>query len=389
MTPVKARFLAVLFAAILLLSFSPTTVSALESFGIGALPANPRADNPRTKSIFVYEVQPGRTLTDAIKVINNSPTTKTLSVYPIDSQLSSDGAFACAQAADIAKSVGSWITLEKERVTLKPGTNETIRFTIKVPKGAEVGEHNGCIAIQDLTSRQKDARGIVLSFRSALRVAVTIPGEIKASLQIVAVKTKDASSQKLQISPVLKNDGNVSLDADITVKLVDVFGAAHVASTGQLPVLPRTEAQYNFELNKPFWGGWYQRIVEVNYHQLLQNGQPAKDTHLAAHKEWLYVPPQPGAVALIASLVLAIGVGTIYWVRLRRYQRMIEATKKHYRVREGDNVQAIAEKFEQDWKLLVKLNNLKPPYTLQAGQVLAIPQAHKVRSVKTKHKKTR
>lgn len=34
--------------------FSTLQVSALESSGVGALPANPRPDAPRSKSIFVH-----------------------------------------------------------------------------------------------------------------------------------------------------------------------------------------------------------------------------------------------------------------------------------------------------------------------------------------------
>ena len=389
MIALKARRLLSVFVAVFLIATMAPPASALESFGIGALPANPRADNPRTKSIFVYEAQPGKTIVDAVKVINNSSGPKTLSIYPVDSQLSSDGAFACAQAADTPSGVGKWLKLAKEKVTLQPGTNETVSFTMTVPRGAEVGEHNGCIAIQDLTTQQKDARGIVLNFRSALRVAVVVPGKTKASLKIVDVKERELPQQKLQISPVLRNDGNVSLDANLQVKLVNVLGLQATASKGQLPVLPRTDAQYNFELTTPFWGGWYNRIIEVDYKQLMQNGSAAKDTHLVASSKWLYVAPHPIALMIIVGLILLLIAGGVYLIRNRRRHALIDASKKHYRVQEGDNIQAVAEKFGQDWKLLIKLNRLKPPYTLRPGQILAIPQLTKDRPEKANPKRVR
>ncbi|MEK7153003.1 MAG: LysM peptidoglycan-binding domain-containing protein [Patescibacteria group bacterium] len=356
---------------------------AIESFGIGALPAHPRADSPRTKSIFVYEVAPLSKVEDAIKVINNSDKTKILSVYPVDSQDSSDGAFACAQAVDRRSGVGNWIQLAKDQVTLQPYTNETIAFTLNVPANADVGEHNGCIAIQDLTTKQTNERGIVLSFRSALRVAVTVPGKIEAELRLVAIKSRNLNRKTLQISPVLKNSGNVSLDTDLSVALTDIFGRAHSSAKGQLPVLTKSQAQFNFEVTKPFWGGWYKRVVKATYKPLTQTGAGNKK-HLKAPTVWLFVPPQPLAIGFEIAGVVIVALCLAYWLWRQRRQRIIEMTKKHYRIREGDNIQSIAEKFGQDWKRLAKLNRLKAPYILRPGEILTIPQPHLKGKVKKK-----
>lgn len=146
---------------------------------IGGTPARPRDGNERSKSIFLHEIKPGQSKTDTVKVFNNSDKRQEVQVYAVDAQISSGGAFACKQKAEDVKEAGKWIKLERERVSLAPYTTQEVDFTIRVPEGVDVGEHNACIAIQGLGEESVSSQGgINLSFRSAIRVAVTVPGEI-------------------------------------------------------------------------------------------------------------------------------------------------------------------------------------------------------------------
>jgi len=89
-----------------------------------------------------------------VKVVNNTPIRKTFLIYAGDSTPSTDGAFACKQFSEEKKDVGAWIKLEKSEITMDPSTNQVIPFTITVPKNASVGEHNGCILIQEKKEAQ-------------------------------------------------------------------------------------------------------------------------------------------------------------------------------------------------------------------------------------------
>lgn len=122
---------------------------AIEYGGFGGRPAYPRADNPRTESIFVHTLEPGAVQKEGVTVINNSSETKTVLVYAADSTPSTGGAFACKQFAEEQKDVGSWIKLEKSEIKLPAGSTQLVPFTITVPLNAGVGEHNGCILIQE------------------------------------------------------------------------------------------------------------------------------------------------------------------------------------------------------------------------------------------------
>lgn len=355
--------------------------SAIETSGIGALPAHPRSENPRTKSIFVYDVTGNDVVSDAIKVINNTDTTKTLAVYPVDSQKSSDGAFACAQMADPKKAVGSWIKLAKSQVTLEANTNEVVPFTLTVPANVSAGEHDGCIVVQDAApATQKSGNGIVLSFRSALRVAITTPGDLKANLSFTGVKIRDISSAVLGISPVIKNDGNVSADPSISVKLNGV-GPLHYTFTtvgGQFPALPNQETRFNFEMPKPYWGGWYNIAVQATYKKPLSSGE-LSDTVTAANaaEATIFVMPQQQA------LIIEGGVGAVILILLiLLIIKLIHRSKSSppeepelidYLVKEGDTIESVAYHHHTTWKHLADINKLQSPYIMDVGQIIKVP----------------
>ncbi len=125
----------VIALTVLGMSFS---VSAIEYGGFGGRPAFPREDNARTESIFIHTLEPGITQKEGVKVVNNTQEKKTFLIYGSDLTPSTDGAFACKQFLEEKKDVGTWIELSKNEVTLDPGTNQVIPFTITVPKNASV-----------------------------------------------------------------------------------------------------------------------------------------------------------------------------------------------------------------------------------------------------------
>jgi len=377
---IRALFLiasAVVSGALILSGVSAATASALDSYGIGAVPANPREDVPRSKSIFVYEADKNEAVEDAIKVINNSKEERSIRVYPVDSQRSSDGAFSCEQAVEDRDGVGGWLKLEKETTTLDAGESEDIPFTLNVPKNADVGEHNGCIAIEDANPDKADkeasGNGIVLSFRSAIRVAVVVPGDINANLSFKSVDTK-ADQDSVTVSPTLSNEGNVSVDANIAVALTDYFGNEYASDSGTFAVLNGDESKFNFKLGAPFWGGWYKVSANSEY-QILNpsGGDQGEAKTVRANESWLYVTPQPLALLLYVVALLLLVVGIVWLVIRHRNEKLLHQRMRKYKVMEGDNLQSIAQKYESDWKLLARVNGLKPPYVIATGDTIKVP----------------
>lgn len=370
---IRTIVLSISLLAMSVMSVVPHSVNAIESFGVGAVPANPRIDNKRSQSIFVHELDPNESIKDAVRVVNNTDQEKTIAVYPVDSQQASDGAFACAQAADPKKNVGNWIKLEKEQLVLPAHTMETISFTITAPKDASVGEHNGCIAIQDLKRNEANSNGIVLSFRSALRVAIMVPGEVRTGLDFKTLKT-ELTNKNIKATPSFRNTGNVSLDTDVRVTVDNLFGLQVAAAGGIFPILRDTTSQFNFELKRPFWGGWYKVGGNATYEAIqTADKKNARSAPIAITSAWLFVKPQPAALAVEIGSLLAVGAAATYIIWRVRRTRLLDRYAIIYKVQDDDDIETIAAHHDVSWKTLAKMNHLRPPYQLTVGQSLKVP----------------
>lgn len=365
--------------AFLLASPNPNSVNAIEGGGIGGVPANPRDDNPRSKSIFVYKLDKGTSVDDALQVVNNTPSAKTLLVYAVDSQIASGGAFTCGQKADKPIAAGLWVKLSNDRVTVGPNSTKKVDFKVSVPKDAAPGEQNACIVIQDANSAPVDqGNGINLSFRSAIRVAITIPGEITKGLDFTGFSVEKLNDDRLRMSASLRNNGNVSLDSNVTAKLKTLFGGTVRSAGGDFPVLAGSEAKFNFEVDKVFWGGWYKAQASAEYNsdtsQAIGEGQ--NNQKIDSKEVIIFVPPQPAALAIeVAVLVVAMSA-VAYFLLRRRYYQQLSARSKNYTVKKGDTINSVAKSSGISWKRLAKLNGLKAPYTLKQGDKIKVP-SHK------------
>jgi hypothetical protein len=354
-------------------------VLAIEYGGFGGRPAYPRSDNPRTESIFIHTLEPGAIYEEGVQVINNSSASKTVIIYAADSTPSTGGAFACKQFSEPKTDVGAWITLAKSEVTLKPAANEIIPFTIHVPQNVSVGEHNGCILIQEKKARDQGQTGMSLSIRTGLRVAITIPGEITRKLEIAGFTATPEKDGGFLLHPLAKNIGNVSIDANVAVITRYFFGPTLFTHGGQYPIMRGETSDWNFELKKPFWGGWYRSSFALTYDANPEAGVGVQSgkalTQLQSPSVWFFSFPRPAALAIeIAVLLLIAFGGFLFWLSRKR-KRWIKENWVEYEVKAGDNIQELAKKFDVSWKLLTKVNKLKPPYGFKQGDKIKSPPA--------------
>lgn len=378
----KASCLVVLLAATLA---SGPSALAVEYGGIGGRPANPIPGNSRTESIFVHEINPGESIQDGIRLINNTAETKTLTVDAVDSVVSSGGAFACAQKVQDKKDVGAWITLESSEVTLESMTNQVVNFTLNAPASADVGEHDGCIVIQEKgAAPQEQGGGIQLSFRTGIRVAVMVPGDITRKLEnpVMEISSKDDGS--FVIGEHVRNTGNVSIDASVKAEVTSVFGP-HIASLGgTYPILRGQTSDFNFELPRPFWGGWYAASPVVTYDEHASAGigkaSGQELTVLRGPSVTFFSMPMPAALAIeIAVLALLVALIVLAALRAAKAAR-IRKTWTAYEVQQGEDLNVLAQRFGVSWRLLAKVNKLKPPFVLKPGESIMAPPSSKPRA---------
>ncbi len=360
----------------LFLGQQPDSISAIQGGGIGGVPANPRADNSRSKSIFVYKLERGEAVDDAVQVINNTEGPKTLAVYAADAQVASGGAFACAQKVENPIATGSWIDISEGQVTLAPGTKQNVSFKLTVPDDAVPGEQNACIVIQDAKSEPVDqGNGIKLSFRSAIRVAVTVPGEITKELDFTGFDVTELDNDKTRLSASLRNNGNVSLDTDVRTNIKTFFGNRVRSAGGEFPILAESEVQFNFEVDDIFWGGWYktQATAEYNASPDQSIGEGENNTTIYGEEKIIFITPKPQALLIEVLAFVVIAGGAIYYIGRQKRYKNLRAKSKNYAVKKGDSINSVAEKHGVSWRLIAKINGLKAPYHIKPGDKLKIP----------------
>lgn len=368
----------VLLAIVFLAAASVSTVAA-QSSTVGITPAFPSEENPRTAAIFIHTIKPGESASDGILVVNNTKETRTVNLGVVDSSASVDGSFSCKQNTEKQTKVGTWISLEKKSVELAAGTNEIVKLAITVPKDAGPGEHGGCITAQDTKSYgAKKGSGVLLGFRSAVRVAITVPGKIVKELSIVRIETKRLAGGNYSVSPVAKNSGNVSLDVQTRAQLVSKLGQqTPIKDDAKYPIMPGATMGWPYVFERPFWGGFYRARVSISY-----NANPADGLgenmgavkKVRAESGYFFMIPAPQAMAVYAAAVLLL-VGLPLWrLRKRRIRKGLNTTWQAYTVQLGDTLAGLAATHGVRWKKIAKVNHLKAPYVLSEGQEMLLPR---------------
>lgn len=365
--------------AVGLLAILPASALAVDYGGVGGRPANPVAGNARTQSIFVYDLDLGGVKNDGVRVFNNTAEQRTVAIEAVDSVASSDGGFACAQAVDPKQDVGSWVTVSAKTVVLKPRSSSVVPFQLKVPESADAGEHDGCITIQDVSSNAQTQRsgGVVLGFRSALRMVVTIPGELSRRLEFAGLDVaRSSEGRTVIIRPRLKNVGNVSADTKLSVVASTVFNRKTYTNGGTYPVLPRTTGSWNYEFKPSIFGGWYSISAQASYaSDATQDvGKDGAQTIVKSGVRTIFIAPDATGSTIIFGGIGLVAVFAWLWHNRRRRIKLLRIGAIDHVVKKSDTIQSVSEKHGVSWKAVAQINSIKAPYVLDAGATLKIPK---------------
>jgi hypothetical protein len=419
------KIAATLALAGLLAGVLPSSANAALTFGVR--PAFPREENSRTESIFVHTAGPGEVIAEGVRVINNSADAKHLLLYAEDSASSTGGGFACGQLSEESTGVGTWVAFDLSTfilvptivgedsvavpapvvaepvvvaegeevaapvvnyvegikpgelpgtvdIVIPPGKDLIVPFTITVPQNAQVGESNGCILVQEVKSQEAEA-GVSLSMRSGLRIAMTVPGDIKREL-VFANFLKRREGGSMYFMPSVKNVGNVSVDTNILVDVRYFFGKRHEEFGGQFPILRGETYEFNFEMKRPFWGGLYSARSEFSYdnNPEAQVGvNTGKElTTVYSKKLWFFMMPTPEAAAIELGVLLILVVAGALGARAVQTRRMRKRWIP-YTVRKNESLADFADRMNLNKKLVARVNGIRSPYFIYKGQVVVIP----------------
>ena len=391
------RILAVTAVAALAMS---SLVSA--SGSVGGRPANPDPDNPRTQSIFIYTLKGGETKNDQVYLSNSGDTAETVELYAVDGTVTNTGAFTCKQEVESRDDIGKAITISKNEVVVPANGNLLVDFSLTMSKDADVGEHDGCIVVQKKDDQGQQTGSVRVRTRTAIRVAVTVPGDIHREVSIssfdVGQRIKESETKyhlSRTISPGsvlstefgLKNIGNVSADVDTHVYVRDLFGNVVSQNGGQYAVIANTTFGVNYDSDfHPFFGGWYKVKADVAYDKRAGSFGTANNAQLLRTEGpeitvffWPSVP-----LLMSIGLLIVVAAGFFVWHKMQSRKAPARARKAlkqpeqvmwgPYVVQEGDTVEELARQHDVPVSKVAVLNKLQAPYTLEPGQKIYLPR---------------
>ena len=284
--------------------------SSVLAAGIGSRPANPDPNNPRTQSIFIYQLNRGASKSDQLTITNGLAEQADIEVYAVDGTVTATGDMTCNQQVEEKKDAGNWVKLVKSDVALAPGASTNVDFAVTVPNKADVGEHNACLVIQrkaDPAAAKKG--GIQLQTRQAVRMAITIPGNIHRDVTIDKFAVDNNSKQLYNIA--IKNSGNVSADVDVKLLVKDMLGNVVYQNGGEYAAIAEQVRQFRYESNlQPFWGGKYRAELSIAYNKKAGEWGVSKNQADLVSKTVepieLFFWPSTGAWAIIAGVIAAV-----------------------------------------------------------------------------------
>jgi hypothetical protein len=231
--PGTARHLITSAAAVILTlgmtaSLGAVGAWAADSDGIASAPS---ADGgvDQTRSRFSYQVEPGQIVTDEYLVQNTGTTQQKVSVYATDAFNAQDGSFALLDGDQTPTDTGAWVSFadgsNRIDLTLEPGAQQVVPFTVTVPADANPGDHAGGMIVSALSPSGQ----VTVDRRVAIRLYARVKGEVQAGLTISSI----SSSYEPSLNPFdgittmtlsLTNTGNVALGANTVAQVRGIFG---------------------------------------------------------------------------------------------------------------------------------------------------------------------
>ncbi len=172
--------------------------------------AEPAPESPSFKTgYFVINASPGSSVTEILRLTNESSAPIRLSIKTVDATTGPYGGVSYGLPSDPVVNVGTWVSLPANAVDLAPREVKTIPVNIKVPSNATIGDHIAGLAIwQPRPANQSGPKaaglsaGVDTQVRRVLSVQVVVPGPAAPLLVIKGVR------------PVVRPDG-VYLETDI------------------------------------------------------------------------------------------------------------------------------------------------------------------------------
>lgn len=298
----------------------PRIAQAEEKVSFGIRPTKAHESIPESFSYFVYTMAPGDRTSDAALVLNNGDVPVTLKLYAADALTAINGGTAFANEGEEKNGVAHWLSPSMAELSLQPGEERTVPFTISVPRDALPGQHVAGLVLEAVNSSTEPTDGsaqtplwVNVVRRAGVAVVIEVPGPHTVGLEITGTCLRQQDrAHGATFEYAVRNTGNVYVrgQGSLVIAYRDGFTLATIPI--EMDTVLAGDATH-FQVTHPVLlpDGSYLLSVAIDYAQgeravlagaqvKVRNGQPEVGCRPPEEPQ-----PQEPAVALGATLVPA------------------------------------------------------------------------------------
>jgi hypothetical protein len=194
------------------------------SFGIRPTTANP--SRPETFAYFSYQlVAPGAVISDAALVMNSGDVPVTLKLFAADGITAGNGGTAFARQGQKISGVAGWLSLAVTEISLEPGKDMVVPFTINVPADASPGQHVAGLVVEAPPSGAGGGQFTASVIQqSAVAVVIDVTGPHVAGLEVTSASLRQQGDQGATFVIGVHNTGNIFIKAQGSLSIADLQG---------------------------------------------------------------------------------------------------------------------------------------------------------------------
>lgn len=248
--------------------FTARTLIALATIVAALTLTSPSAHAAPTSGLTIsptsvdVTVAPGNSYSGQMFVLNQSEVDTTYKVYATPYSVTGEEYKPYFTPVPGATDITKWFTFGDQGGDLKVGKQDTIPFTIAVPKGTGAGSYYATVFAE---TENKGTSGVVTHKRVGMVVYLRVSGDAVQKGNVADWDVPWLQQQPLSAHLKMANSGSVHYKAEVSVTVSDLFGNKKFTDKRQPEILPQKLRSIPITWQNSATFGFFKVNGEVTY----------------------------------------------------------------------------------------------------------------------------
>lgn len=215
--------------------------------------------------LFDFEIAPGGSQQDTIRLINNTNERETFTLFVENFVASGEEGGQMYIHEEEPTDLASWVSVDAPTVTLDPGEMAEFPFLIQIPEDAEPGGHYASVFFSR-GGGPDEASGVGITEQVGVLLLVRVPGDVMEQASVESFRITNGTvlnrlPAKFELR--IRNTGSIHLRPKGTLVVKNVLGSVVTrlpANPNKSAILPssirRVESSWVKTLDIPEGGFW-------------------------------------------------------------------------------------------------------------------------------------